>query len=249
MAKDTRLYIKAVGKIQELIASGTYGVGSRLPPERQLAEQFGVSRPTIREALIALEAKGLVSVKTGSGVYVIEQKPNRPGFVSLVSAFELIEARVIIEGEVAARAAEMITKEELAALKESIDQMAVDPASSTEADRKFHSVLSDATKNRALSSLVRELWEIQESLENIRQAHEAVCNKDSQRRIEEHTAIYEALRARDSRAARLAMRRHFSRMLNAMHETSEEHALREARQQASEMRKRFSSERLAVENR
>ena len=71
MKSEKRLYMKAVGSIQELIASGEYRPGSRLPPERELAEQFCMSRPTIREAIIALEAKGLVSVKTGSGVYIL----------------------------------------------------------------------------------------------------------------------------------------------------------------------------------
>ena len=247
MASGERLYIKAVGKIQELIASGEYRAGSRLPPERELAEKFGVSRPTVREAIIALEAKGLVSVKTGSGVYVLEQKEDSSGLGSMFSAFEVIEARVFIEGEAAALAAEIISEKELEEIKSSIEQMESDPSSASEADRKFHNVLSEATKNRALSSIIKQLWDTQENLEHIRQAHEAVCMKDDQRRIDEHVAIYEALKARDSQAARLAMRKHFSRMLTALHETNEERAFREVQKQASEMRERFSFDRLLSE--
>jgi len=132
MANDKRLYTKAVAKIQEFIASGEYRAGSRLPPERELAEQFGVSRPTIREAIIALEAKGLVSVKTGSGVYVLEQKEDHGVLGSMFSAFEVIEARVFVEGEAAALAAEIISKEELEQIKLSVDLMANDPSSAAE---------------------------------------------------------------------------------------------------------------------
>ena len=244
MKSEKRLYMKAVGNIQELIASGEYRPGSRLPPERELAEQFGMSRPTIREAIIALEAKGLVSVKTGSGVYILEQDEHASGLGYTVSAFELVEARVIIEGEAAALAAMMITKEELAGIKDAIDEMANEPGSSSTADQKFHLILSGATKNRVLSSMIKQLWDAQENLEHIHQAHQSVCMNDHQRRIDEHQAIYDALEQRNPDAARLAMRRHFSRMLNALHETSEERAVREVRQQASEMRERFSFERL-----
>ncbi|NND00399.1 MAG: FadR family transcriptional regulator, partial [Gammaproteobacteria bacterium] len=65
-----RLYRQVVEKMSVLIDSGEYPIGSRLPPERELAERFSVSRPTIREAVIALEAKGRIAVKGGSGMYV-----------------------------------------------------------------------------------------------------------------------------------------------------------------------------------
>jgi DNA-binding FadR family transcriptional regulator len=247
MKSEKRLYMKAVGSIQELIASGEYRPGSRLPPERELAEQFGMSRPTIREAIIALEAKGLVSVKTGSGVYILEQDERSTGFGYTVSAFELVEARVIIEGEAAALAAEMITSEELEQMREAVEQMATEPGSSSVADQRFHLILSGATKNRVFSSMIKQLWDAQENLEHIHQAHQSVCMNDHQRRIDEHQAIYDALVQRDANAARYAMRKHFSRMLTALHETSEERAVRAVRQQASEMRERFSFDRLVPE--
>ena len=247
MAKDHRLYMKAVGKIQEHIASGEYRAGSRLPPERELAEQFGVSRPTIREAMIALEAKGLLSVRAGSGNYVNEVKQSRSELGANVSAFELIESRVLIEGEAAALAAEMISADELLELKSAVEQIAAEPPSSSEADRKFHNIVVQATRNRVLCSTIEQLWDAQENLEHIRQAHAAVCERDEQKRIEEHMAIYNAIASRDSQAARQAMRRHFSRMLDALHVTDEERAVNEVRQRASEMRKRFSFDRLVMQ--
>ena len=90
--KSRRLFWNIVEKIEQLIESGLYQPGSRLPPERELAETFDVSRPTIREAIIALEVRERVEVKTGSGVYVLENK-NAPKQLHSISAFELTQAR------------------------------------------------------------------------------------------------------------------------------------------------------------
>lgn len=243
-----RLYRQVADKILDLIETGEYPAGSRLPAERELAERFEVSRPTIREAIIALEAKGRVSVKTGSGVYVLEPKVEIEGLGQSISPFELIEARVFIEGEAAALAAAFISEEQLIELKEALKEMALenreDDPSSTVADRKFHSVISAATNNRVLSLLITQLWDVQEKLDNIRLAHQAVCMKDTQRRLAEHKAICDALEGKDSNAARLAMRNHFSRTLTALHETTEKAAVTEVQRQVSLMRERFSFERM-----
>ncbi len=244
MASSKRLYLYAVEKIQEMIVSGQSAPGSRLPPERTLADTFGVSRPTIREAIIALEAKGLVYVKTGSGVYVCENRPASNGLCDNVSPFEVVEARVLIEGEAAALAAAMISDEQIIALQEALEQMKKEDASSTEADRMFHSIISDATQNRAFSSIIQGLWDAQEGLDHIRQAHQAVCMQNREVRLSEHEAICTALSNRDPQAARLAMRQHFSRMLNALHETNEQRQEQELRRKVSETRERFSFDRL-----
>ncbi len=243
-----RLYRQVAEKMLLLIESGEYPAGSRLPAERELAERFGVSRPTIREAIIALEAKGRVAVKTGSGVYVLEPKVEIEGLGQSVSPFELIESRVFIEGEAAALAAALISDEQLAQLDQALQEMALenrkdDPAS-TVADRKFHAVISEATNNKVLSLLIGQLWDVQEKLDNIRLAHQAVCMQDAQRRLAEHKAIYDALAKRDSSAARAAMRNHFSRTLTALHETTEKAAVTEVQRRVSQMRERFSLERM-----
>lgn len=247
-ASGKRLYRQVADKILIMIESGEYPAGSRLPAERELAEKFGVSRPTIREAVIALEAKGRVAVKTGSGVYVLEPKVEIEGLGQSVSPFELIESRVFIEGEAAALAAALITEDQLADLKSALDEMAMennqdDPAS-TVADRKFHAVISEATNNRVLSLLIAQLWDVQERLDNIRLAHQAVCMQDTQRRLAEHKAIYDALAKGDSSSARSAMRSHFSRTLTALHETTELAAVSEVNRKVSQMRERFSFERM-----
>lgn len=242
-----RLYRQVVDQILQLIDSGEYPVGSRLPAEREMSEKFGVSRPTIREAVIALEALDRVSVKTGSGVYVLEWK-EVGGVESKVSSFELMETRVLVEGESAALAASMISEEQLAQLAQALEEMAQENAAgdteSEGADRKFHAVIAAATHNRVLSSVVENLWDAQEGLHHIKMSHEAVCKSDPQTRLQEHQDIYDALASRDSQAARTAMRNHFGRSISALHASTEEEAVEEVRRKLSETRERFSMTRL-----
>ena len=105
MASQRRLYRRILDQMLILIDSGEFPVGGRLPPERELAERFKVSRPTVREAIIALEARGRVEVKTGSGIYVLPFNSGGDRYDASISAYELTEARALIEGEAAALAA------------------------------------------------------------------------------------------------------------------------------------------------
>src|SRR5512137_2198693 len=99
-----RLYRQIAEQIRGLIRSGEFVPGSRLPPERDLARQLGVSRPSVREALIALEVEGMVEVRIGSGIYVRGAPEHAAGAASLEPAagpFELLRARYVIESECA----------------------------------------------------------------------------------------------------------------------------------------------------
>ena len=123
--KSPRLYQQVAEKLVALIESEKYTVGMRLPAERDLAAMFNVSRPTIREAVIALELENFVEVRMGSGVYIIENTKGKSRFSDKdVGPFELTEARALFEGEAAALAATMITDEELAELAETLNEMA-----------------------------------------------------------------------------------------------------------------------------
>jgi len=242
-----RLYRQVVDQILELIASGEYSVGSRLPAERELSQRFGVSRPTIREAIIALEAKQRVSVKNGSGVYVLAKKAVK-GVDSKASPFELVETRVLIEGEAAALAAYMITDEQLEALEQALEEMALENETehieSSAADRKFHAIIAEATNNRVLASVIQNMWDAQEGLAHIKIAHQAVCSTDPQTRLDEHRSIFNALANRDAAAARIAMRKHFGRSIDALHQATEQEAVNEVRRKFSATRERFSTDRL-----
>ncbi len=242
-----RLYRQVVEQISQLIESGEYAVGSRLPPERELAQRFSVSRPTIREAIIALEAIGKIAVKTGSGMYVTSSTA-LSGPAANISPFELLESRVLIEGEAAALAASMITDEQLQALEKALEKMAQENAfvglGSDCADRQFHTIISEATNNKMLQALIENLWDTQEALDHIRKAHHSICAPDPEVRLDEHRAILEALARHDAQGARLAMRKHFARGIDALHAATEEEAVAEVRRQLSLTRERFSSNRI-----
>lgn len=244
MGGKTRLYISVFNEISSLINSGEFPVGSRLPTERELSARFNVSRPTIREAIIALEAKEQVSVKANSGVYVLGNNLVSDDFSREISAFELLEARVLMEGEAAALAARMITPEELKELKDAlhvIQREGVDDYSSSGADRKFHTIIAQATHNRVIVKQIMYLWDIQENFDHISFAHQSVCTKDkSNNRIEDHTAIYDAIAGRNVNKARQAMRSHFSDLLEAMHEASEKEAVEETKRKVTQLRQRFT---------
>src|ERR1700737_5075339 len=114
-----RVYRQTPDQIRTLIRSGEFSVGARLPPERDLARQLGVSRPSVREALIALEVEGLVDVRIGSGIYVLAPGRNGNDQVQAASGpFELLRARGVIEGEWAAWAGKSAKKSQIEAIEE-----------------------------------------------------------------------------------------------------------------------------------
>src|SRR6516225_9518829 len=120
-----RLYRQIADQIRTLIRSKEFPAGSRLPPERDLARQLGVSRPSVREALIALEVEGLVEVRIGSGIYVLSTTGKadddaRAAAEAEAGPFELLRARYVIEGECAALAAKSAKKAQVAAIEDAL---------------------------------------------------------------------------------------------------------------------------------
>ena len=242
--KSRRMFWRVTEQIQSLIHSGMYPPGSRLPPERELAESFDVSRPTVREAIIALEVMDLVEVKTSSGVYVKEQ--NSKGDANeaeSISAFELTQARALVEGEAAALAAKSIDEEELVALRATLDAMEKG-INAEQADKEFHLIISNATRNKALVLAVKRFWELRDSQATIKNAYANVCGQSDQARLKEHKDIFHALEANDAQAARTAMHAHFNRLINALFEQSEAQALEEIRKKTSQTRDLYSLKHL-----
>jgi DNA-binding FadR family transcriptional regulator len=238
--KNRRMFWQIAEKIQSLIESGLYPPGSRLPPERELAESFNVSRPTIREAIIALEVLQLVEVKTSSGVYVLDKPKNDSEATDeKISAFELTQARALVEGEAAALAALSISDEELKALAATLDAME-SGIEAEKADREFHIIISKATRNKAILLAVNKFWSLRDSQPQITQAYSNVCSQSDKDRLEEHTKIYQSLKERNSQAARAAMHAHFNRLINALFEASEAQALEEVRKKTSQTRDLYS---------
>lgn len=242
--KQKRLYQSVAERIKTLINEGTFPPGSRLPGERELAEQFAVSRVTVREAEIALQALGYINIKTGSGVYVLDPAGNdKQGFPN-ISAFELTEARLIFEPEAAALAARHISEETLQRLEALLEMMSnpelQDADSLLQADQEFHLTIAAASGNSAVKHVVETLWKIRTHLPEVKEAHTAICEiEDAMDRRLEHANVLTALRDGDPVAARQAMREHFSGLLESMINATEEQAIVEIRRKVTESRQRY----------
>ena len=242
---DRRLYITVAKKILALIENGEFAPGSRLPGERELAERFDVSRVVVREAEISLETRGYIEVRLGSGAYVLNKMPaHHMSRLPAVGPLELTEARAVFEGESAALAAPVITDEDIAKLEASIRNMARDITDedpmAADADREFHMTIARATGNAAIIHIIDTLWKMREQSQQHHTVYKRVCAHDSTHRTDEHSQILDALKARDSAKARLAMRAHFTRLIDAMLVVTEEEAVEAVRRQLSESRARFS---------
>jgi DNA-binding FadR family transcriptional regulator len=209
-----RLYRQISNQLRELIIGGEFPVASRLPSERELSAQLGVSRPSLREALIALEVEGYIEVRMGSGIYVCEP-PAQPAKGFDLSGeegpLELIQARSLLEGEVAAAAAKLGKKRHFDAIREAIDQMEADALAGVkplDADRSFHVRIAEATGNSVLVGVVRRMFDLRLG-QLFDQLHSHFETPDVwAQAIAEHRAVLDALRAKDPERAREAMRHH-----------------------------------------
>lgn len=123
-----RLYRQIAEQLRQLMASGEFQVGTRLPAERDLAIQLGVSRPSVREALIALEVEGIIEVRTGSGIYVkqaqrsVTQAPGASDTPADWGPLEVMSARILVESEVAALAAQNASKTDLKTIRAALQK-------------------------------------------------------------------------------------------------------------------------------
>jgi len=215
-----RLYRQIAGQIASLIEKGEFAAGSRLPAERELAALLGVSRTSVREAIISLEIAGLVDVRVGSGIFVTGGAPrgrqarNASGDDVGPGPFELLAARKLVEGEIAALAARKATPGDLSALRTSVERMeaGVDEfAVREETDREFHVGIARATGNGSLEQVVEGLWDQRAELWRRTQLH-FHTRALAERTIRDHAQILKALASGDADAARGAMHRHLARV-------------------------------------
>jgi len=216
--QSQRVYEQIAEHLTQLIRDRNMKPGDRLPPERELASQLGVSRPSVREAMIALETAGVVEVRTGSGTYIRELAS--PGIFHLPWAtrqdagpgvHEQFQARKLIEPELAALAVEAITDDEIAELVGAIDRAEkrfADGQPAEEDDYFFHVSLAEFSRNTVLAALVRHLWDLRrnEMWNTIRTR--VVTPAHRRQVITDRRSIVDALRRRDAKAARAAMRRY-----------------------------------------
>lgn len=242
--QGARLYQQVAEQLAAAIAAGDYPPGTRLPAERKLAERFEVSRPTVREAIIALELAGCVEVKGGSGVYVVDAEAGSfKAADSDIGPFEILQARIMFEGEAAGLAARQMSDEEIAELEQILQEMIAENATDAQAevaDEKFHLHVARGTHNDAVVSVCEHLWQLRNSSTVSARILEKVRQAGSKPRIEEHLNILNAIKNRDADAARNAMRDHLSRVVQQLLDATEAEALEAARREVNAARERFA---------
>lgn len=218
--KTKKVYMKIVEQVQDLIKEGKLKLGDKLPPEHTLAEKFGTSRPSVREALSALEILGVIESRGGKGNF-IKDNLNSPlyerRFKELEeeeSPFELLEARKAVETEIAGLAAEKATSEDIREIEEALDRMKNalnDTPRVMEFDREFHIAIAKAAHNSVLFQMMNYLADgLKESLwVNIKEKSWALPGHP-QKYLEEHTKLLEAIKKGDKKAARRTMYSHLA---------------------------------------
>ena len=240
-----KLYQQVAESIATAIAKGRYAPGSRLPAERDLAEDFKVSRPTIREAMIALEIRGLVGAKKGSGIYVTATLPDLTSTTPEldVGAFELIEARTLFEGEAAALAATAIDAQQLDELRKLLVEMeqAGETSAALDADKQFHLAIAKATGNSVVVSVVEMLWTIREQSPLCVHMFAKARREGVTPRVNEHQLIVDALAARDPQLARETMRSHLRRVTDDLLEATRLDMIQKAHADFAAQRQRVVS--------
>lgn len=213
-----RLYQQVAEQIAGLIMAGEFQAGDRLPSERELSSKLKVSRPTVREAMIALEIAGHVEVRTGAGIFV-RLNANGGGVKRLtlkdagVGPLELIDARIILETAIAIEAANGCTPEDIAEIQKSIDAMheATSTDASRSADQSFHVAIAAASRNAVLKELVNELWREMFSPLFERLGYlTGLLTETQNSTVHEHEVICQALTRGDGQAAGLAMKTHLT---------------------------------------
>jgi DNA-binding FadR family transcriptional regulator len=216
VVESQRLYQQVAEQLGGLIDRGEFREGERLPAERELSKKLGVSRPVVREAMIALEIAGLVEVRGGAGAFVKNARLGADRALASLpdqgpSPFDLIAARKLLEGEIAFMAATAIQPDDLRALEQSIADMRADIAAgrdSRPADRIFHVRLAEATRNAVLAHLVDGMWtHMLAPIFDALNRHTNLSGNDPMT-VEDHAVIVAALARHDAEAARRAMRAH-----------------------------------------
>ncbi len=229
--KDQRLFYKIAEDIQNKIQKKEYPIGMRLPAESNLAKQYDVSRAVIREAILSLEIQGYVQARVGAGVYVTYDLSHdtKNHLNTDAGPFEIMQARQLIESEVAALAAIRITPKDLKNIKEILDSDANiadterNQSAHFEMDKAFHLALAEASNNNTLYLIVKNLWDLrrQNALWEKLNEHLAFTHSDWDEAKKNHEEIYKALAQKSPQKAKEAMSNHLQNIRNLLLELTQ----------------------------
>lgn len=219
IVRSSRLYEQIVQQVEDSILKGALRPGNQLPPERELAQQFGVSRTAVREAVKALREKGLVEAYPGRGTFVTEgtSQAVRESLDRMIKIGQpegspfLVEVRSILEPEIAGLAATRASEEDLATMREAVevmDKAMGDPEAYIEADLDFHLALAEAADNPIILSLIDSIVGI------LREQRMRIFKVEGgpERGQYHHRQILKAVEERDTEGAREAMRAHLQQV-------------------------------------
>jgi GntR family transcriptional repressor for pyruvate dehydrogenase complex len=211
---NPRIYEEIVRQIRTLISEGKLKSGDRLPPERDLAERFRVSRASVREALRSLESMGLIEIRLGEGTFVREISVDsliEPLALVILTqreaVGELFEARRLLEPPIAGLAARRSTKEEIQEMERILEEQGKEVAAGGTGlaqDAAFHAAIASSTNNRAITRIVHAVIDL---LTQSREESLQIAGRPT-RSHQDHLRILEAIRGRRSAEARRAMLDH-----------------------------------------
>lgn len=208
-----RLYQQIADQIRELIDQGGFEAGTRLPPERDLAQQLGVSRPSLREAMIALDIEGTVEIRSGSGVFV-RRRPERnarPTASLGDSPSELMQARAALEGSAVVLACAHATEDAVQRLREIVEAMRREITRNRtplDHDRQFHLTIAEMSGNFVMVRLIGEMFESRHSPISAKLSSRYENTRTWNLALKEHEAILRAFETRDPLAAQIAVLSH-----------------------------------------
>ncbi|MFB9221878.1 FadR/GntR family transcriptional regulator [Paracoccus cavernae] len=208
-----RHYRQVADQIMAFVADQGLAPGERLPSERDMAEQFSLSRPSLREALIALEVEGHVEIRMGSGIYLSHQAPGESRPIEGGAPFEILQARCIIESAVAEEAARHVSAKLIEGLDRNLTEMAAalhDTPSAIRLDGAFHIAIAQGIGNSVLTHLMAASYEQRLSPFFERFSVHFEGPRTWRLALAEHGAIRDAIAEGDPSAAREAMRHHLT---------------------------------------
>ncbi|OLT47725.1 GntR family transcriptional regulator [Saccharomonospora sp. CUA-673] len=206
-----RLYEQVLDRLREYVTGAGLGAGDKLPAERELAQRLGVSRTSIKQAIVVLQVQGLVEARHGGGTYLVADTLDAEPVERLVERRkrlpDVLDAREAIETKLAELAAERRTTADLDAIAAALDHMRheiADGGHGVEGDRRFHAAVTEAAHSVLLADFMTSIADqITESRnESLRQPGRPT------RSLTQHTAIFDAVSRGDGKRAATAMRRH-----------------------------------------
>ncbi|WP_211217263.1 FCD domain-containing protein [Psychromonas ossibalaenae] len=215
--------------LRQHLINGDYKIGERLPPERNIAEDLDVGRTVVREAIIMLELENLVEVRKGSGVYIINIPDISQSREIMINdeagPFEMLQARQLLESNIAEFAAIQVIPGDIAKLRAALDLERQELASGTSectGDKQFHLCIAEATQNSVLVDMLKHSWDAREKSPMWQKLHTRIIDQAYRDEwFDDHVQILAAMQRKDPIGAKHAMWQHLENVKQRLLELSD----------------------------